>query len=252
MIAASAWYDSAPLWGAAGLAGVLIVGFATVFVTYRVGATKRQLTYSMIEDTKLLGGVGSTTASDLKVLFSDQPVRNPHVVRVRLASRGRKDIRSEDFDQSRPLVLDVGADIVAQISAQSAPEPLPKLIVDGTSIKLGPDLIRKRQTVTITVLTDGASSHLTLNSPLIDVGVRRQIYRKGNRMIYLIVGAATSTLGLIGFIISVLTGGKSIRVTFPAITEIGLLIGLLSLPISAFFLGLAVHSIITERSPSES
>jgi hypothetical protein len=252
MVIASDWYNSAALWGASGLAGVLIVGFVTVFVTYRVGGTKRQLTYGITEDTKLLGGVKSTDASDLKVLFRDQLLGNPRILRLRLASRGRRDIRTEDFDQSRPLVLNVGIDIIALISAKSDPEPLPRLELEGRCIKIGPDLIRRRQTVTIAVLADGTSSHLTQNSPLIDVDVQRQTYNKRNPKKYLVVGLVMSILGLAATITAQKTGGKSINVTFPAITEVSLIVGTLLLLISSFFLGMAINVIATRRSLGES
>lgn len=45
---------------------------------------------------------------------------------------------------------------------------------DGTAVNIGPSLIGKRHTITITVLTDGGHPTLTCQSPLIDVQVRQR------------------------------------------------------------------------------
>ena len=47
------------------------------------------------------------------------------------------------------------------------------MTVDGTSLKIGPSLIGKRQHITFTLLVDGTRPCLTCQSPLIDVQVRR-------------------------------------------------------------------------------
>jgi hypothetical protein len=170
------WYSSAAFWGAAGVVVIVAVGAATVLVTYAVGVGKRQLTYAMVYSSSLLGPAGSLAVEDLKVVFRGEELRHPHLVMVRLDTRGRRDIRSEDFDQGRPLVLDLGARIVGALGIASIPNrpDTPKLEVDGRTLKVGPDLIRMRQSYRILLLVDGLKPHLTCSAQLGDVEVHRQ------------------------------------------------------------------------------
>jgi hypothetical protein len=170
VLSAAPWYTSGTVWGAAGFVAVVLFGALTTLVTFIVGTPRRQLTYSLLTDVPLLGWAPQQTRQDVQVLFRDKPLHNPRVLSVRLTARGRRDIRSSDFDQSKPLALDVGVRIVGVLGSKNMPAPC-----EGTRFLVGPALIRKRQSMTYTVLADGPGAHLTCDSPLIDVVVREQV-----------------------------------------------------------------------------
>lgn len=167
MLASGPWYASGSFYGAASLIAIVVFGALTVWVTYKVGATKRQLTYSLVQDTSLLAATRTVARRDLKVLYLDEELAEPRVLEVRLASRGRRDIRSEDFDQERPLVLDVGIRIVALLAitnpGRRSVSP-PPVGFEGTSLRITPFLIPRRLIVSFTVLADGASPLLTASA----------------------------------------------------------------------------------------
>jgi hypothetical protein len=113
---------------------------------------------------------------DLKLLHRGRVLADPRALTVELVSRGRKDIPSDAYNDGEPLKLNIGAPIVEilQVASEPATLPVPAVAADGTAVHIGPSLIGKRHTITITVLTDGGQPTLTCQSPLIDVQVRQQ------------------------------------------------------------------------------
>jgi hypothetical protein len=63
--------------------------------------------------TPLLSTAPGLEKSELKVIFGDEVLHNPHFLTIRLENQSGRDIRSSDFDQGKPLILDVNARIVA-------------------------------------------------------------------------------------------------------------------------------------------
>jgi len=162
------WYDSATFWTAAGVA----VAFVTLVVIYRVAVPARTLIYGMPVVTPLL----SDARADIKVLHEDKPLTSPHVVELHLGLNGRSDIRSADFDEGQPLVLDVGAHIVTVIESSSSPPSLsvPRAVAAGTALAVGPGLISRGQRLTFTLLADGADVRLSCRSHIADARLMRQ------------------------------------------------------------------------------
>jgi hypothetical protein len=169
----SHWYESGTFYAAAGAIAVVVIGAVTIWVTLRVGSIKRQLTYSMTDDTPLLATTTGLARADLEVLYQGQRLDAPRVISVRLASRGRRDIASGDFDQNRPLAIDVGVPIVKRLATESAPElPEAAVRVDGQRLIVGPCLIRKRQVISFSFLVDGGPPLLSHEDYLLNVDVR--------------------------------------------------------------------------------
>ena len=155
------------------MAGVIV---AVIFGALTVGLmmfnpNRRRLFYGMPTAAPLLP---SRAPSALDVRFDGLRLANPSVVEVRLTSRSRKDIPSGRFNDDEPIVLDVGVGIVTLLSATSNIDTMPPVKVKDTELHIGPGLIRKRQTLTYTLLTDGQAPDLTCRSPLIDVEMRPQ------------------------------------------------------------------------------
>jgi len=157
-----------------GLAAVVLA-----WLSYRTSRNSRVLLYSQSPPTSLLGTALHPAHPSLQVLYDGQPLADPRVIWVRLRATGRADIRSGDFDQDRPLVLDFHVKVIAVLSVDtgSSAVPGPKRQVDETKLKIGPDLIRMGATLAIAVLVDGPPSKLTCESTLANVRLRREDYR---------------------------------------------------------------------------
>ncbi|HEV2638556.1 MAG TPA: hypothetical protein VGX23_25645 [Actinocrinis sp.] len=98
----------------------------------------------------------------MKVFFDDQPLTQPYVLVVKVAARGRQDISKGDFEDG-PLILDVGEFIrdVLEVSSKPTWGPTPKVVAEERTLHIGPALIRRRQTIFISVLIEGGSPRLS-------------------------------------------------------------------------------------------
>lgn len=170
----SHWYTSGTFYAAAGAIAVVVIGFITVWATLFVGSTKRRLTYSLTDDTPLLATTTALARADVEVVYQGQRLDAPRVVSVRLVSQGRRDIASDDFDQERPLAIDLGVPIVKRLATESAPEiPESAIRVEGSKLMFGPCLIRKRQVMSFAFLVDGGRPQLSHEDYLLNVDVRQ-------------------------------------------------------------------------------
>lgn len=173
MIEATArWYASGVFWSGAAVVITLTIGIIGAAVTYVVGYPKRRLLYALWSATSMAAGLKGI-ASDLEVRHHGVVLKTPRILEIGLISRGRKDIPSSSYDQSRPIRLDVGTPILDVLGARSYPESCetPKITADGTFLLIGPSLIRKSQRISIPILIDGSEYHLKCQSTLIDVEV---------------------------------------------------------------------------------
>jgi hypothetical protein len=169
----SHWYTSGIFYAAASLIALLVIGALTVWATLHAGSTKRRLTYRLADDTPLLARTTALAEGDLEILYQGQRLDQPRVVSVRLESRGRRDIGSDDFDERRPLAIDLGVTIVKRLATEPAPDiPESAIRVEGTRLMLGPCLIRKRQVMSFAFLIDGGQPRLSHQDYLLNVDVR--------------------------------------------------------------------------------
>lgn len=171
VLTAGHWYESAIFWAAAGVVAVLLIGGLTILAQFVAG--KPGLTYGMQSQTS------KYTFEELAVLHVD----HPQILLVCLDNPKRVDVASKAFDQDKPLILDVGVPILSletKFAVQSesleslADPPAVAVTVDGTALKVGPCLIRKRLRLRFVVSANGATPRLTCQSPLVNVPVRRQ------------------------------------------------------------------------------
>ncbi len=173
MLVASQWYTSNGFLAGAGIAATVLVGGAGVWITYLVSIPRRQLLYSLQSCTSLLNA-SADARKNIKIFHLGKELKDPHIVKISLSSKGRSDIPSSAFDQGRPIVLEVGVPIVGQLPTDVGAGPAPTVDLQNTALSIGPDLISKRQQIEFNLLTDGATSHLACESHLIDVKVREQ------------------------------------------------------------------------------
>ncbi|MGW1893992.1 hypothetical protein ACWCP6_27625 [Streptomyces sp. NPDC002004] len=89
-----------------------------------------------------------------------RPRQNAHRVEVRLVRKG-PDIASSDFDQDRPIVLNVGSDIITMIgSPQVEPSDaeVPNVTYAGSMLNVPKCLIKRGQQISVSLLVDGTPS----------------------------------------------------------------------------------------------
>jgi hypothetical protein len=122
---------------------------------------------------------------------------------VRLVSRSRADIPSSAFDQNRPIIIDTGVSIVAPLPSDDQGS-VPHVQYEGSMLKIGPDLIGKRQEILFTLLADGPTPALSCEAHLVNVTVRQQpsaaraITKIGRIFLVIVLCELAATFTLIG------------------------------------------------------
>jgi hypothetical protein len=107
--------------------------------------------------------------ADLEIRHEGRLLTDPYLLEVMLTVRGRRDIPSSAFDQGRPLVFDLGAGIVKVLQVRCSPaiSLVPPVAHEGSTLRVGPELIGHRQTTTIAVLVDGDRPSLICTQPVL-------------------------------------------------------------------------------------
>jgi hypothetical protein len=104
----------------------------------------------------------------LKVTYGDQQVKAPTIVNVSLTNAGSKDIPSEAFDDGRPIVVDIGVNILAELPATGDPLPEGKVQISGSRLTVGPWLIRAKGWISTALMADGVPQAIQIENPLIN------------------------------------------------------------------------------------
>jgi hypothetical protein len=110
--------------------------------------------------------------NELEVRHRGQPLSQPYIVTVMVVSKGRKDISSDSFDGGQPIVANLGVPIIQELRFDAATKsrgvPVPKVVIDGTRVLVGPSMLAKRHTLTFTALVEGEPS-LSSEIPILDI-----------------------------------------------------------------------------------
>lgn len=167
--AADPWYASVTFLTAATLI-VTAIGTVAAWVGVYLSTPRRRLllgirTATTVEPPQLM--------TELTILDGGTPLTSPWFVEVELVGRGRRDIRSEDFD-GQPLRLALGGRIVRvlEVRSKDTTRDVPTVTEDGAELFVGPSGIGKRQHVVITLLTDGPRPQLSQRASFSDVDVQ--------------------------------------------------------------------------------
>jgi len=150
------------------------VGIATVRVTWR--ATNRRHKLSCIVRYTPLLAESNSYGNLIKVTYGDKAVKMPTIVLIWLYNTGRTDISSSSFDDSRPFVVDIGVNILANIPAtdgESLPED--KFRIDGSHVMIGPYLIDAGAWIVTTLLVDGIPENVQMKNPLVNTDVTKEV-----------------------------------------------------------------------------
>jgi uncharacterized protein YjbI with pentapeptide repeats len=171
MVLASGWYSSGTFWAAAGTVAVLATGTIAIILALLQDNPVRRLECTM-SVAPLLQGSAEETPGKLQMTWDGVVLKDPHVLEITLFNRGRRDIPKEDFDQ--PLEFRVGATILAvlRIISGSSSSVFRAVGFEGDLLKVGPGLIRRRQSIKVTLMAVGSDPILTSSAAAVrDVDV---------------------------------------------------------------------------------
>jgi hypothetical protein len=150
---------------------------ATIVVTiilWRVGPPRRVLLYSMPAAAPMVSSHWPLAPDvPLKVVLDDEAVTDPHVVVLQVDNKSRRDIRSSDFDQDRPLAFDLSARVLATSLEGSSTNFSDAINFAGTQILLGPALIGGGESLLLTLITEGPL-RLACRRTLVNVKIREE------------------------------------------------------------------------------
>jgi hypothetical protein len=170
-------YDSLLFWAIVPV-GVAVVGIVVPVFLWRVGPPRRLVTYSVLGTTPLLSGAHWRVLrhAQLQVVMDGSPLTDPYVWFLRVENHSRRDIRSSDFDQEKPLLFDLGANIAFAADAGSTIDYEPTLETAESSISVGPMLMPGGKSLQITIITERRPAVTCPNPPLVGVTVKEQAY----------------------------------------------------------------------------
>lgn len=88
---------------------ISLAGLLIAWLTYLTVVPKRRITYGMPVSARLIDQsvIQSAVQPDLHILWGGEELDDPHVVEIDLAYRGRKILKSEDFDQGMPFSIEL-------------------------------------------------------------------------------------------------------------------------------------------------
>ncbi|MGW9196581.1 hypothetical protein [Micromonospora chersina] len=159
----------------------LVVGAVAVyFAREALFPPRRRLSIRLLKPARLLGRAGGEVR-DLEVSHRGRVLEDPYVVTVIMRNTGRHAIGSSQFDQGRPIQIDLDAPIEALLGPASG-QATSSVAVDDRVILFGPDLIRRKQEIQIQVLTSRApvlsdsavTEHLVDTSVIVEIGPYEQ------------------------------------------------------------------------------
>lgn len=154
-VLADSWYASP----ATTLLVAVLGTIALPVISQIVNSSRRHVSLRIAERRPVVANDPRLPDSAMEVLLEGEVLANPHVVVVELLNQSRKDIKSEDFDGSEPLVLSVNVPIVRILGVEGLEES--HVVVDGTTLKIGPVLILPHQKIVISLLvTEGLRTEL--------------------------------------------------------------------------------------------
>jgi hypothetical protein len=156
------------LWLALVAVIVAVVGVAvTIFAARRWGNRRRKVLFSY-DSTPLLPV--SDERHLLEITYRDIPVKEPHLVTVRVANIGPSDIASQHFDAGRSLVVRLNCTMYGLTSNSHPHCTVSGAIGAEGVIELRPLLLHRGEEWVVEAVVQGDASP-TIESPLIDTDV---------------------------------------------------------------------------------
>jgi hypothetical protein len=165
--------------------------------------SSRRLEYGLLSAGPIIR-TPAKGSKDLTVVYDGAALDDPRFAELRLINPSRKDIPSSTFDQEMPLCFDLGATILKVLQTTVTPSgpPFPRTKIDGSTVEIGPGLIRKRSQINLVLVADGPITSLShghnplVNNPLVEVKVT-ELRREGSESLYDIGLTPAAVIGLL-------------------------------------------------------
>lgn len=128
---------------------------------------KRELRIYWMPPAPLVGSNDSRVVSVL-VEIDNRVLKAPYLTHVEIHVGGRHDIKSSDFDQNKPILLNFGTPVALAASSSFLAEALAS---EGDRIIVTPSLLRRGTQHSFDVVTEAAPTVVTASEHLIDTKV---------------------------------------------------------------------------------
>jgi hypothetical protein len=146
-LAAGQWWDSGALIGwATFFAGIAAIAVsALLYLRGRRPEPRSELVQRLGVVKLLARDFGDQEAGNLKIMYRDRVLSNPHLVSVFIESRSRTDIASARFDAGKPLVFNLRVPIVAPLGSPSGSAVAEDCLTleNAGLVEIAPHLIRE-------------------------------------------------------------------------------------------------------------
>jgi hypothetical protein len=207
LILADHWYTNGTVIGVTGVA-VGVVAIIVAVLLWRFGTPRGLLEYSMPVSEALMGRSPHLKPDDIQLTVRGKPAKDPYLVTIRIVNNGHRDIRSDDFDDNKPLSINLGAEVLSILTSPDQGHPSFSFET-GREVLVMPTLIRRGQSITASLLTEGAPS-LSCSNPLADVKVRLQPGSSGEPIWLANIGMACPWLFIVALIMYKFTSQHSV------------------------------------------
>ncbi|MEU7135542.1 hypothetical protein [Streptomyces sp. NPDC046261] len=200
---AAEWYESGSFYTfVVGSLLTVAVGVLAAWAALRAANPRCRLFYAMTTDQRLLNDA-EAVRNRLVVSYEGEDLHDPHLVQLQLVSDGSRDILDQQFADAEPFVLDVSATVVAVLDVESRPAALrrPRLDVDGTTLRMRPGHLSRKQEISVSLLVNGEPK-LEVEHSLVNVDVRQGTprgtgVRSGLAEVAWCVGAVVAFVGFL-------------------------------------------------------
>lgn len=147
----------------------IIIGAAVPVWLHRRENPAREIRYG-VESSRLID-LAMTDGAAPSVRFYGREVSDPYKATVRVWSAGRADVPSAAFDSGKPLVVDMGAPIIAgTFRSGTSRTGLSFTQLSDCEVGIGPGLLPKDFDLTFEALLE-VQPQVSIRSPLIEVAV---------------------------------------------------------------------------------
>jgi hypothetical protein len=179
--------SSAPRWDVIGVAFTLVTAFTGIVITiiynsdpqlrligvivtlislvvlaiiYRMYRVSKEITYQVISDTTVLSVIEAPEVKGrVKILLDNKPVKDVHVVVLRIWNSGTMPIERKDYDNNRPIQVDFGdeaevleAEVLDATTRSLKNEAAGSLKWDEKSVMLEPLVLNRKTSITLKTL----------------------------------------------------------------------------------------------------
>lgn len=149
--------------------GIAVTGVGVAYARKQASPPKRVLRVDVPPSAPLLA-TDSAAEIGIEVKRDGLALTDPRLITLTLDSDGDYDIARTAFDDNRPIAVDLGAPIVELLQQKGITASF-----DGTTLFLGPDLIKKGTRASLLILVEGPANTGSLAAQiaasLIDVAV---------------------------------------------------------------------------------